>query len=143
MCRWTDLLSREELDAQYALCATIDPAFARQDREWWESRTIPQLRVLRAQAWNIPDGDQWQRACSYLALAGYNGGPYNIKSLILAKPAMPLDVFIESLSTEETVNYVKRIIESRYIYESAYLGRAVRPDLSGPLPSPRPSLPDF
>jgi soluble lytic murein transglycosylase-like protein len=78
-----------------------------------------------------------------LALAGYNGGPYNIKSLMAAKPAMPLDVFIESLPSEETVNYVKRIIERRYIYEMVYLGRAVRPDLSGPLPPPRPSLPDF
>ena len=78
-----------------------------------------------------------------LALAGYNGGPYNVKSLILAKPEMPLDVFIESLNAEETVNYVKRVIESRYIYEMAYLGRAVRPDLTGPLPSPRPGLPDF
>ncbi|MDR2724720.1 MAG: lytic transglycosylase domain-containing protein [Candidatus Adiutrix sp.] len=78
-----------------------------------------------------------------LALAGYNGGPYNIKSLISAKPGMPLDVFIESLTSEETVNYVKRVIENRYIYEMAYLGRAVRPDLTGPLPPPQPSLPDF
>ena len=78
-----------------------------------------------------------------LALAGYNGGPYNIKSLIMAKPDMPLDVFIESLTSEETVNYVKRVIQSRYIYEMAYLGRAVRPDLTGPLPVPRLSLPEF
>jgi soluble lytic murein transglycosylase-like protein len=78
-----------------------------------------------------------------LALAGYNGGPYNIKSLMAVKPAMPLDVFIESLPSEETANYVKRVLASRYIYEMAYLGRAVRPDLTGPLPSPRPSLPDF
>jgi len=78
-----------------------------------------------------------------LALAGYNGGPYNIKSLMAAKPDMPLDVFIESLPSEETVNYVKRVLLSRYIYEKAYLGRAVRPDLTGPLPSPRPTLPDF
>ena len=78
-----------------------------------------------------------------LALAGYNGGPYNVKSLILAKPDMPLDVFIESLTAEETVNYVKRVIENRYIYEMAYLGRAVRPDLTGPTPMPRPSLPEF
>jgi soluble lytic murein transglycosylase len=78
-----------------------------------------------------------------LALAGYNGGPYNIKSLILAKPDMPLDVFIESMNTDETINYVKRVIENRYIYEMAYLGRAVRPDLTGSIPSPRPNLPDF
>ena len=78
-----------------------------------------------------------------LALAGYNGGPYNIKSLILAKPDMPLDVFIESMNTDETINYVKRVIENRYVYEMSYLGRAVRPDLTGSIPSPRPNLPDF
>ena len=78
-----------------------------------------------------------------LALAGYNGGPYNIKSLIEAKEGMPLDVFIESLSFEETSKYVKRITESRYIYEMVYLGRAGLPDLTGPVRRPRPSLPAF
>lgn len=78
-----------------------------------------------------------------LALAGYNGGPYNIKSLILAKKGMPLDVFIESLTFEETTKYVKRITESRYIYESVYLGRTTLPDMTGPVSPPRSSLPDF
>ena len=78
-----------------------------------------------------------------LALAGYNGGPYNIRSLILAKEGMPLDVFVESLPFEETANYVKRITESRYIYETVYLGDAHLPDLSAPVRPPRPSLPDF
>jgi soluble lytic murein transglycosylase len=78
-----------------------------------------------------------------LALAGYNGGPYNIKSLIAAKPAMPLDVFIDTLPFEETVNYVQRITLARYLYEIAYTGRAHLPDLTGPVPSPKPTLPDF
>ncbi len=78
-----------------------------------------------------------------LALAGYNGGPYNIKSLILAKKGMPLDVFVETLTFEETSKYVKRITESRYIYEMAYLGEASLPDLTRPVQPPRPSLPDF
>ena len=78
-----------------------------------------------------------------LALAGYNGGPYNIKSLILARPGLPLDIFLESLIFEETTRYVKRITESRYIYEMAYLGQAVLPDLTGPIQPPRDSLPDF
>jgi soluble lytic murein transglycosylase-like protein len=78
-----------------------------------------------------------------LALAGYNGGPHNIKSLILARPGLPLDIFIESLFKDETVNYVKRIIESRYIYEITYLGRATRPDLTGSVRPPRVTLPDF
>lgn len=78
-----------------------------------------------------------------LALAGYNGGPYNIKSLILAKEGMPLDIFIETISFEETSRYVKRITESRYIYEMVYLGRARLPDLTGPVRQPETSLPDF
>ncbi|MDR1045964.1 MAG: transglycosylase SLT domain-containing protein [Candidatus Adiutrix sp.] len=78
-----------------------------------------------------------------LALAGYNGGPYNIKSMILAKEGMPLDVFIESLPFEETSRYVKRIVESRYIYEMAYLGQAKLPDLTRPVQAPGAALPDF
>lgn len=78
-----------------------------------------------------------------LALAGYNGGPYNIKSLILAKKGTPLDVFIESLTFEETTKYVKRITESRYIYELVYVGRTSLPDMTGPVNPPKSSLPDF
>ena len=78
-----------------------------------------------------------------LALAGYNGGPYNIKSMIMAKSGMPLDVFIESLPFEETAKYVKRITEARYIYEMSYLGQANCPDLARPVPLPNSSLPDF
>lgn len=78
-----------------------------------------------------------------LALAGYNGGPYNIKSLILAKPGMAVDIFVESLPFGETANYVKRITESRYIYEKAYLGRACLPDLTSPVAVPSSSLPTF
>lgn len=79
----------------------------------------------------------------FLALAGYNGGPYNIKSMILAKADMPLDVFIDCLPFEETVKYVKRITEARYIYEMSYLGQANLPDLAKPVPVPGPALPDF
>lgn len=78
-----------------------------------------------------------------LALAGYNGGPYNIKSLIMAKEGMPLDIFIDTISFEETSRYVKRVTESRYIYEMVYLGRARLPDLTGPVRQPEASLPDF
>lgn len=78
-----------------------------------------------------------------LALAGYNGGPYNIKSMIEAKKGMPLDVFIDSLPFEETANYVKRITVARYIYEKNYLGQANSPDLTAPVTSPNDTLPSF
>ena len=79
----------------------------------------------------------------HLALAGYNGGPYNIKNLIAAKPGMPLDIFVESLPFEETANYVKRIVESRFVYESVYLNEATLPDLTMPVRPPNQSLPTF
>lgn len=67
MSKWVDILTVEELDALYALTAKIDPSFARQDREWWESRSIAQLSALKHQAWLTNDADQFQRAGSYLA----------------------------------------------------------------------------
>ena len=78
-----------------------------------------------------------------LALAGYNGGPFNVKSLLLARPGTPLDIFIESLPREETVAYVKKIIAGRCLYEEAYFGWTSRPDLTVPAAPPRDSLPDF
>ncbi len=78
-----------------------------------------------------------------LALAGYNGGPYNMRQMILAKPQMPLDVFIECLPFQETSNYVKRITLSRYIYETVYLGEAGLPSYTSPIEPPLPSLPSF
>ncbi|UQZ88116.1 hypothetical protein C4J81_02370 [Deltaproteobacteria bacterium Smac51] len=78
-----------------------------------------------------------------LALAGYNGGPYNIKSFMRVKVGLPLDLFIETLPFDETVKYVKRITESRYIYETIYLGQSVRRDFTAPITPPAASLPDF
>ncbi|MGL4208706.1 MAG: lytic transglycosylase domain-containing protein, partial [Candidatus Adiutrix sp.] len=78
-----------------------------------------------------------------LALAGYNGGPYNIKSFINAKPNLPLDLFIETLPFAETANYVRRIIESIYVYEQAYLGQASLFDLTAPISPPHERLPTF
>ena len=79
----------------------------------------------------------------HLALAGYNGGPYNIKNLILSKRGMPLDLFVELLPFEETANYVKRIVESRFVYESVYLNEASLPDLTMAVVPPNQSLPTF
>ena len=66
--QWTDILSSAELDAQYALTASLDPAFARRQREFYEVRTIPQLQALAAQAWNCGDPDGYQLARSHAAL---------------------------------------------------------------------------
>lgn len=73
--KWINPLTAEQLEAQHALAARLDPAFAKADREFWESRTEPQLRVLKAQAWDANDADGYQRANTYLQkFAAHMGG---------------------------------------------------------------------
>ena len=66
---WNAILTAAELDAHYALTASLDPRFAQAERGWYESRTINQLRVLAAQAWDCNEPTCYQMARSYLALA--------------------------------------------------------------------------
>ncbi|MDR2142636.1 MAG: lytic transglycosylase domain-containing protein [Deltaproteobacteria bacterium] len=68
-----------------------------------------------------------------LAVAAYNGGPFNIKSYLEARQGTPLDIFIETLPLPETVRYVQSVLESQFVYEAAYLGVANYPDLTIPL----------
>jgi hypothetical protein len=70
MSQWADILSWEQLKANHDLTASLDPAFANRELCFWTSRTVKQLQVLKAQAWNVNDGEQWQKARSYLALSG-------------------------------------------------------------------------
>lgn len=67
--QWTDILSTAELDAHYALTASLDPRFAAGERAFYESRTASQLRVLTAQTWNCNEPTGYQLARSYAALA--------------------------------------------------------------------------
>lgn len=69
MSQWTDILTAEQLDADYKIIASIDPRMASHSRTFWESRTIAQLQALRAGAWNANLSDQYQMAQSYLALS--------------------------------------------------------------------------
>jgi soluble lytic murein transglycosylase-like protein len=78
-----------------------------------------------------------------LALASYNGGPFNIKAYMEAVPGRPLDLFIETLPFSESSNYVKRVIESQARYEAAYLGRYNYHDLTAPVGLPLGEPPDF
>lgn len=64
---WVHLLTAEELEARHALTARLDPGFAKREREFWETRTAAQLRVLEHQALRCADADQYQRARSYAA----------------------------------------------------------------------------
>lgn len=65
--RWTHILSAAELTALYELTASLDPAFAREWRDFYESRTEAQLESLAAGAWLCNDDDGWQMARSWRA----------------------------------------------------------------------------
>jgi hypothetical protein len=70
MSPWIYILSAAELKAHYALTAKLDPRFAKQEREFYEGRTVPQLHVIKAGAWNANELTSYQLARSYLALKG-------------------------------------------------------------------------
>jgi soluble lytic murein transglycosylase-like protein len=78
-----------------------------------------------------------------LALAAYNGGPFNIATYMEALPDRPLDLFIDTLPFAESSNYVKKVLESVAVYESAYLGRYNVLDFSRPVGRPPGPTPDF
>ena len=68
--QWSHILTAAELDAHWALTAKLDPRFARQCREFYESRTASQLRVLVAQSWDCCEPTGYQLARSHAALLG-------------------------------------------------------------------------
>lgn len=68
MSQWSHILTAAEIDAQFALTASLDPSFARQQREWYETRTTNELRSAMNGAWNANDSDGYQLARSFLAL---------------------------------------------------------------------------
>ncbi|MDR2338733.1 MAG: lytic transglycosylase domain-containing protein, partial [Deltaproteobacteria bacterium] len=45
-----------------------------------------------------------------LALASYNGGPYNVMTLLRAREGLPLDLFVETFPFSETANYVRTVL---------------------------------
>lgn len=71
MSHWSALLTREQIEAQRAITAKLDPTFAKLDAEFWDTRTADQLRNLAWGAWNCNEGGAYQMARSLLALMGH------------------------------------------------------------------------
>jgi hypothetical protein len=67
--QWSDILFPAEIEARYALTASLDPRFAKSERDFYEGRTLNQLKALVAQAWDANEPTAYQLARSYAALA--------------------------------------------------------------------------
>src|SRR5690606_22263701 len=55
-----------------------------------------------------------------LLIASYNAGFHNVKRWIKEIPVDDLPTFIESIPYSETRNYVKRVLQSAYLYYRLY-----------------------
>jgi tetratricopeptide (TPR) repeat protein len=78
-----------------------------------------------------------------MAICAYNGGPFNMETLIATRGGLPMDLFVETLPFSETSTYLRRILEASHAYQKAYFGRADYPDLTGPVRPPRAPHPGF
>jgi soluble lytic murein transglycosylase len=56
----------------------------------------------------------------YYALGAYNGGPGAMQRWINSYGSLDIDEFIESITYDETKNYIKKVMESYYIYNMLY-----------------------
>jgi hypothetical protein len=68
--QWTKVLTAGEIEAHFALTASVDAAFARSQRAFYEARTAPELRALADQAWRCDEALGFMLARSYAALKG-------------------------------------------------------------------------
>ncbi|MDR2552094.1 MAG: lytic transglycosylase domain-containing protein [Treponema sp.] len=66
-----------------------------------------------------------------LALLAYNGGPGRIRRLRQAAPALPEDLFLETISISETRNYGKRVMAAAAAYGYLYYGLSMHDVVSG------------
>jgi soluble lytic murein transglycosylase len=111
----------------------------REPRE--EDLFVPTLNI-RYGSWYL--NELWRAFGEWpLALAAYNGGPFNVKSYLMARQGLPLDVFIETLPLPETIRYVQSVLESQFVYDAAYLGAKNYPNLTNPLGPPKKDPPTF
>ena len=68
MSEWNVILTPEQIEERLIQTERLDPSFGRKVREFWETRTLEQLRALKSGAWLANDGDQYQMARSYIAM---------------------------------------------------------------------------
>lgn len=68
MSPWSHILTAAEIDERFAKTASLDPRFARNQRAFYEGRTVAQLDGMAGGAWFANDSDTYQLARSFAAL---------------------------------------------------------------------------
>ncbi len=71
--QWNTILTAAELDRHYKLLALVDSYFAAEQRAFYESRTVEQLRAHAQEAWNCCSPTGYQLARSHAALLSTGG----------------------------------------------------------------------
>ena len=68
-----------------------------------------------------------------LAIASYNGGPFNVKRWVDQAPDCTLEEFIERIPFVQTRIYVKKVLGTYYLYRLLFTGQATGINLDRPL----------
>jgi len=69
-----------------------------------------------------------------LAIASYNGGPFNVKRWVSqAGQDVTLEEFVEAIPFDQTREYVKKVLGAFYLYRHLFGGQNVGLDLTVPL----------
>ncbi|MBO1023281.1 hypothetical protein IPU75_00970 [Ochrobactrum sp. SD129] len=68
MSQWTHILTAAEIDAYVAKVESLDPAFAAEQKRFYEAQSVGDLCALMHQSWLCNDADGYQLARSYKAL---------------------------------------------------------------------------
>lgn len=65
-----------------------------------------------------------------LAIASYNGGPFNVKRWVEQAGPVSLEEFIETIPFDQTRMYVKKVLGTFYLYRLLFIGQVHTPDLN-------------
>lgn len=65
---WATILNQSELETYWEDMAVNWPTHARKAREWWESRTLPELHGRLSGAWDANEMEAYAIARSYIAI---------------------------------------------------------------------------
>ena len=65
---WNTLLTAEQIETKFASTAKLDPAYAKEQREFYQTRSPKELRALALQCWLCNDAEYYQLTMSYEAI---------------------------------------------------------------------------